>query len=271
MSEKQDNGFAEVNHTRLAYEVAGQGHPLVLMHAGICDSRMWDVQWQTWPQHFKVIRYDMRGFGRSENPSGAFAHQDDLYALLQTLGIEKTYIVAVSMAGTVALEFTVEHPNMVDGLVLVASSHQDAQASDALEQGVEQADVAAAAGDIATANEIELRLWVDGPKRAPTEVDPAVREQVRIMNGNNFAQVNEAAQHQRLVPSVYTRLDEITAPTLIIAGDLDQSKVVDSVALLQRSIAHARNAMMAGVAHLPSMEQPQAFEQIVFSFLDTLQ
>jgi pimeloyl-ACP methyl ester carboxylesterase len=268
--QKSRTGFAEVNGARLAYEVAGQGHPLVLIHAGICDSRMWDVQWQTWPQHFQVIRYDVRGFGRSERPPGTFAHRDDLYALLRTLGVDKTYLVGVSMAGEIALEFIIEHPDMVDGLVLVAAGHEDAQPSDELRQGWQNADAAAAAGNIAEANEIELRLWVDGPRRSPTEVDPAVREQVRVMNGNNFTLVNEAAQDQWLEPSVYTRLGEIRVSTLIITGDLDQTKAVDSADLLQQAIPGSRKVVIGGTAHLPSMEQPEQFEQIVFSFFDAL-
>jgi 3-oxoadipate enol-lactonase len=80
--------FAEINGTRILYDVAGNGRPLVLMHAGICDSRMWDDQWDELAQHFRVIRYDVRGFGRSAMPAEPFAHRDDLYALLQLLGVE---------------------------------------------------------------------------------------------------------------------------------------------------------------------------------------
>ncbi len=80
-----DAGFAEVNGARLYYEVGGAGHPLVLIHAGICDSRMWDDQWNDLAQHFQVIRYDVRGFGRSAMPTAPFAHRDDLYALLRLL------------------------------------------------------------------------------------------------------------------------------------------------------------------------------------------
>ena len=270
-NQNETSGYGEVNGTRLWYEMTGQGHAVVLIHAGICDSRMWDREWQRWPQRYTVIRYDVRGFGASENPNGTFAHYADLHALLTSLGVTRTYLVAVSMAGGIALEYTVEHPDMVDGLVLVAAGHDDAERSAELREAWKRVDAAFEAGDIAAANEIELQLWVDGPQRTPDAVDPAVRELVREMNRNNFTLANDEAVEVDLDPSVYTRLNEITAPTLIITGDLDQPHVVASADLLQAAIPGAQKVVMHGTAHLPSMEQPAQFDQIVFTFFDGLQ
>lgn len=76
-------GTADINGIRFVYEVAGQGYPLVLAHAGIADRRMWDDQWQVFAQHYQVIRYDMRGFGDTPMVPGAFSHRQDLYELLR--------------------------------------------------------------------------------------------------------------------------------------------------------------------------------------------
>ena len=132
--------FAEINGTQILYEVAGSGHPLVLMHAGICDSRMWDDQWDIFSKQFRVIRYDVRGFGRSAIPSEPYAHRDDLLELLRLLNVERIALVAASMAGHIAIEFTLQHPEMVSALVLVGSGVGAVDPSEALIAGWEQVD-----------------------------------------------------------------------------------------------------------------------------------
>ena len=269
MSQTQEpqTGFLDVNGARLYYEVAGAGHPLVLVHAGICDSRMWDEQWEVFSQHFLVIRYDMRGFGKSEMPSGPFAHHDDLYQLLGLLGVRQAHCVAVSMGGRVAIEVALEHPEMVDGLVLVASGVGGVEPSAALEQAWAAADAAYAAGDLDRANELELQIWVDGPKRIPGEVDPRVRERVREMNRNNFALLNDEATENALEPPARSRLGELSVPTLIVVGDGDQPHVLISASQFEASIHDSRKVIMQGVAHLPSMERPEEFNRLVLDFL----
>lgn len=259
--------FAEINGTRILYEEAGSGHALVLMHAGICDSRMWDDQWDEFAQHFRVIRYDIRGFGQSAIPTEPFAHRDDLFALLQVLKVEQASLVAASMAGAIAIAFTLEHPEMVDALILVGSGVGAVDPSEALIAGWEQVDALYTAGDIAQANEIELRLWVDGPGRSAVDVDPAVRERAREMNGNNLAVMNEEAEERVLDPPIRDRLQELQIPTLLIAGDQDQPHVLASAKHFAANIPNTKSVIMPGTAHLPSMEQPAVFNRLVLDFL----
>ena len=266
-----DTGFAEVNGARLYYEVGGAGHPLVLIHAGICDSRMWDAQWGVLAQQFKVIRYDWRGCGKSVMPPERFSHRGDLYRLLQLLGVDRTYLVGVSYGARIAMEFTLEHPEMVDALILVAAGIGAVEPSEALKRALDEADAAASAGDIARANEIELQVWVDGPVRTPDQVDPSVRERVREMNANNFALLNEEATEEPLEPPVRSRLADIHVPTLVIVGDHDQPHVVATADLLEAGIAGARKVIIPGTAHLPGMERPDEFNRLVLDFLDKLQ
>jgi pimeloyl-ACP methyl ester carboxylesterase len=260
--------FAEINGTRLWYETAGTGHPLVLMHAGICDSRMWDAQWRELAQRFRIIRYDVRGFGRSPMPSDPFAHRDDLHALLTLLKVERAYLVAASMAGRIAIELTLEHPEMVDAIVLVGSGVGETEPSEALIAGWEQVEAAVTAGELDRAVELELALWVDGPGRTPEDVDPAIRERVREMNRNNFAVGNDDAEERVLDPPARDRLREIRVPALIIAGDQDQPHVLASAEHFRSTLPNADVVIMPGTAHLPSMEQPTVFNQLVIRFLE---
>jgi 3-oxoadipate enol-lactonase len=260
-------GQVTVSGTQLSYQVAGDGPALVLMHAGIADNRMWDDQWDEFSQHFRTIRYDVRGFGKSANPDGPFGHDEDLHALLQHLGVEQASFVAVSMAGHIALNYILGHPSKANALVLVASGVGAVPPSADLVRAWKAVEEAVVAGDMARVNEIEMQIWVDGPSRTPDQVDPRVRQRVSEMNANNLRMENERAEEREADPSVKDRLAEIAIPTLVIVGDLDQPHVIESADLFVRDISGARKVVMPGTAHLPSMEQPAVFNRLVLHFL----
>ncbi len=180
----QKNGFAEVSGARLYYEIAGEGPPLVLVHAGIADGRMWDEQFQEFAKHYRVLRYDRRGFGKTAMVAGAYSHHQDLYELLKALQIEQAILVGCSQGAKTVVDFTLEHPEMTDALVLVAPALSGFAYTGDMPRQAEQIDLAEEAGDIAQVNELELQIWVDGPYRTPDQVDAQVRERVREMNSH---------------------------------------------------------------------------------------
>ncbi len=262
------SGFVELNQCQFYYQIAGHGHPLVLIHAGICDSRMWDDQWTFLAQQYQVVRFDIRGFGRSSAPSFPFTPHEDLQALLEFLGIRKTYLLGASMGGQIALDFTLAHPEVVDGLILVGSALTDRKPSDGLILQWSQIRAALEGGDVAAANELELRMWVDGPYRSPAEVAAIVRERVRDMNAIKFDKHTPEAQARPLEPPAAQRIGDVGVPTLVVVGDLDHVEILDSAERLTTGIPGAERLVIAGTAHLPSMEQPAAFNQAVQAFLD---
>ena len=289
-------GFAEINGARLSYEVAGAGaratngsenagtqfpqapaavgagQTVVLLHAGIADNHMWDDQFAAFAQRYRVIRYDQRGFGQSTIPAEPFAFHEDLHALLRHLGVAQAALVGCSMGGMTAIDMALAHPEMVTALVLVGSglSGYDWPAPDSEEAALfPQMEAAEAAGDLAAASDLTERIWVAGPHRSPETVNPAVRERVRAMNLPNLARVDafDQAQPQDLEPAASTRLAEIRAPTLVIVGDQDTSAIQAIANRLAAEIPGARKVVMPNTAHVPNMEQPEAFNQIVLDFL----
>src|SRR5205085_12090769 len=116
------SGFADVNHTRLYFEVAGNGPALVLIHGSMVDTRMWDNQFEVFAQHYRVVRYDVRGFGKSALPTETFSHADDLKALLDFLGIAQAHILGLSMGGGIAINFALTYPEMTRTLIVVDST-----------------------------------------------------------------------------------------------------------------------------------------------------
>jgi len=271
------SGFAEVNGTRLYYEMAGEGYPLVLMHGGIMDNTMWDDQFEEFAQHYRVIRFDLRGFGQSDLPVGPkqYSMRGDLRALLTFLGIDRANILGISMAGSIAIDFTLDSPDMVNALILVAPGvngyDSDSVQSEEEKAMFQEIEAAFESDDLERAVELETRAWVDGPNRTPEQVDPVVRRRAYNMNlqNNRRAVGIEWPATQKLTPSAFERLSEIRVPTLLIIGDGDVREQVTLVDVLATNIPGARKAVMHGVAHLPNMEHPAEFNQLVLEFLET--
>jgi 3-oxoadipate enol-lactonase len=250
-------------------EVAGEGSNVVLVHAGICDSRMWDPQWYAFPATHRTVRYDLRGFGRSPLPPQPYSHGRDLIALLEQLGIQQAILVGASLGGRVALEVAVAHPEVADALILADAALPGFAWSDELRASWAEEDAAVERGDLDAAVEVNLRTWVDGPRRPPTTVDSAVREHVRQMQRRAFElqlPVWEDAE-ELLVSDLERRLAEVRAPTLVVVGEEDVADFQQIAAQLAREIPSAQLAVIPNAAHLPSLERPAAFNELVLRFL----
>lgn len=266
--------MADVNGAQLYYEVAGEGHPFVMVHAGICDNRMWDPQFAYFAQRYQVIRYDMRGFGKSTCPPGPAARRDDLYGMLRFLGVQSAYVMGCSMGGAATIDFTLDHPEMVDALIPVCAGLGGLQGDfeDEYAHVWEQIEAAEKAGNLDEINRLELSVWVTGHGRTVDDMDRAMYDRVWEMNGNNLRRQGELeqVQLQRLNPPAAGRLAEVHAPTLIIQGDRDEHVSLTVAKMMAEGIHGSQLVVMAGVAHLPSMEKPDEFNRHVEEFLSGL-
>ena len=264
-------GFAPTNGAQLYYEIAGTGQPMILIHAGVADCRMWDDQFATFAQQYRTIRCDLRGFGRSAMPSGRFSHHDDLAGLLDFLQVDQAIVLGVSFGGKVAVDFALAYPQRVTALVLGAPSIGGAEPTERIIQFWEEEETAVEQGNLATAVALNLHLWVDGIYRQPDEVDAAVRQKVAQMQREIFEMaVPDDVAEVRLEPVAYGRLGEITAPTLVLVGNLDLPEKVAEAAWLAQQLPNAQHAVIPGVAHMLNMEKPVLFNQLVLDFLTDL-
>ena len=207
--------------TDLYWEQAGEGLPVVLLHEGIADSRMWEPQWAEYSKRFRVVRYDMRGFGRSPAAVGTFSLSGDLVGLLDGLELGPAALIGMSLGGSVAMETTIARPDLVSRLVLVGPGLRGFEMNDETKAGWEEEEAALERGDDDEAVEINMRMWVDGPSRSPDQVDPELRRKVGEMQRRAidlWRQAGEEGEHQPLVENWGERLGEISVPTLILVG-----------------------------------------------------
>ena len=263
-------GYVPVPGGRLYYQESGAGPAVILMHAGIADHTMWDAQVGPFSGHYRIVRYDLRGFGRSSMPEADFMPHDDLRLLLEHLEIEKPALVGVSVSGGIAVDFAIAHPGGLWALVPVAAGLDgyDWSGDESLARFGAEEKAAIEAGDLDRAVELNVELWVDGPGRGPGDVDPAVRERVRQMQRAIFEKGDPAGEALSLEPLAIERLDEIRAPTLAVVGDQDVPAIIEITDIIAARVPGARKAIIANAAHVPNMERPEEFNRLVLDFLD---
>lgn len=255
--------------TGLHHEERGSGFPLLLLHAGVADSRMWDEQSQVLASHYRVIRFDLRGFGRSPVPPRSCAHYEDAMALLDQLGHPRAFLVGASFGGTVAMDAALAYPERVAGLVLAAPALGGYEpSSEALLSFFAREERALERGDLDGATEIDLEMWVDGHGGSPARVPAVLRERVRVMQREAFAVPRpQGASQSPLERPALGRLREIRARTLVMVGALDVPEFRDIADTVARGIPGARKIVVPEVAHLLSMEKPAWFSETVLRFL----
>jgi pimeloyl-ACP methyl ester carboxylesterase len=254
----------------LYHEVAGDSDAVVLLHEGICDSGMWDPQWAELVGRYRVVRLDFPGFGRSELRPGRVCLGEDVLDLLGELGIDRATFVGASLGGRVALELALARPELVRALVLVGSGMLGHEWSDAVQAYAVEEEVAIERGDLDAAVEANLRMWVDGPHRTPEEVERNLRNAVGAMQRQAYLQslpIDGQVEEAALVPDLVSRLSEIRCPVLVLVGELDVDDIHKVADRLRTEIAGARYASIPATAHVPNMERPAVFNELVLNFL----
>ncbi len=263
------NGEIQVNGATLYYEIAGEGETLLFAHAGIADSRMWDNQFEAFSNSHRVLRYDMRGAGRSSPQEGEFAHRDDLVALLDALEIEQVHGVGNSDGARVLLELALIQPQRLASLTLVAPNIEgfDWRERYSLPYETEIESLLAIA-DYEQATELVAKRWLDGNQRKVSAVPRALRRALQEMiiiplrNSNRYE-----AEEGPLTPPINDRLAEIDVNTLLVIGDLDLPIFHEMADRLQQNLRRFRKVTMTSTAHLPSMERPEEFNWRLLHFL----
>jgi pimeloyl-ACP methyl ester carboxylesterase len=268
-----ESGFANVDDAKLYYEVAGKGLPLVMLHAGVADSRQWNNEFAFFATHFRTLRYDLRGYGKSEPVDGAFSHINDLIALLDLLEIrEPLVIMGCSMGGGVAMDFALAQPSRVKALIMVDAGPSGLHLDVPAHPKAADAGEAYNASQLDLVAELETQIWFDGMGRTAQEVNPAMRTLAYDMNRLGLS--HDAKRLGTRLPDADTpaaeRLATLDIPVLVIVGAHDTPYMLAAADYMAQKIRSARKAIIEDAAHLSNMDQPDEFQRIVKTFLDDL-
>jgi pimeloyl-ACP methyl ester carboxylesterase len=263
-SPRVETGTLPVTGGTVSYEVAGSGEPVVLIHGGFGDRRMWDDQFSVLARDYRVLRYDHRGFGRSPAPDTTYSPVRDLIQLLDRAEMDRAHIVGNSLGGALAITFGILHPERVRSLTVVASGADGFRYPQSDIEAITQVVALMRGGK----QEEALTKWLGNPMLAVVNTQPAVKEKVERMVRENAGIWTMAAWPQQpLTPPARERLGRIRIPTLVVIGDRDAASVrmfADSTA---RMIPGAERVVLEGTDHLPHMERPEEFNRILVEFL----
>lgn len=266
-----DSFTFETDDGTLAYRDTGsEGRPVILLHAGFVDSAMFEPQLAAL-NRYRVIAPDARGHGGSANATSTFRQTDDVAALIRHLGVQSAVLVGVSMGAMIAVDTAIEHPELVDGLIVSGRGLGEPEYHDRWSRHVADTQAAALArGDIAAWMDAFIS-WAAGPTRALDAVDPTVVEKLLQMAGRTLAK-HTAPEPDYLLPvsNVAHRARTIRVPLLAVDGALDSPDLTATVDRLLDAIPHARRTTIDHAAHYPNMEQPAAYNRLVEGFLDQI-
>lgn len=260
-------GLRNVNGTSLYYEVKGKGFPLVLISGGgLMDSRAWDEQFENFSKHFKVIRYDIRGIGKSARPQQTFSHSQDLYALLKSLKVRKAHLIGLSFGGGLALDFALDHPDMVDHTILAASGTSTDAKGEANLQGLAWLSSVAKKDGIAKMSQLvsETPTFIAKDNLAAQEKIRQNYFDNRDIFESDFPLVS---LWQPTKPAAANRLGGIRGPVLIMMAENDIPAYKEITEKLAKGLGSARKIVIPGAAHAVNLDKPKEFDDAVLAFL----
>ena len=247
-----ETGLFEHNNGKLYFEVVGEGEPIVLIHGFSLDHRMWEPQVEFLKDKFKVITYDLRGFGKSSVPTGKYSHHDDLKALLEHLGVSKTHVVGLSLGGEIAIDFTLAFPNMVKSLVLSDSSLGGYKSTVDWnvhpEEGLEKAK----------------ENWVNHEVFNKTTTNKIASEKLQEMlkDYSGWHWFNSDPR-EKLIPPAIDQIQDIKVPTIIMVGENDLNYYHNIAEVLNQKILGSKKIIIPNSGHMTNLENTEAFNRVL--------
>jgi pimeloyl-ACP methyl ester carboxylesterase len=264
-SAESPTGFVDApGGGRLWYEAKGTGAPIVFLHDGLVSSAGWEGPFDSLATSFRAIRYDRRGFGRSEPPKGPYSDVDDLQAILETLRIGRAVVVGCSNGSRLAVDYTLAHPDRVEALVLVGPVISGLPYS---EHFLRRGLVNYRPMFQEKSREKLIEAWVQDPYLTDsrnTQARARLRELLTKSPGPLTATVPESRPPDR--PAL-GRLAEIRVPTVILVGESDIPDVHAHAGVLEAGIHGARRMIVPKAGHLIQLDQPEILTREILLFL----
>jgi 3-oxoadipate enol-lactonase len=261
-------GMVVANGTHLYYEQAGSGHPLVLINGFTLNTQMWDDQFVVFARNYRVIRYDMRGSGQSALPTEEpFTAVDDLRALLDALGVSRTFVLGLSLGGSVAIDFALAYPDRISALVLVDPALRGWPWSEAFSQSMRELEIVARTQGVEKARQ----RWLAHPFFLAAREQPELAERLAqiVASYSGWSWLHASPERDVDLPEVRP-LEQISTPTLLIMGERDIEEFQAIANHISCSIPHLTKLVLPGVGHMANMEAPEAFNEAVLRFLGSV-
>ncbi len=264
--EPEKTGYLQIDNYRIYYEVFGQGEPIVLIHAGVTDSRMWNFQINDLSKNFEVIRFDQRGFGKSSFPDKSYDPILDIIALLDTCKIEKANFIGISLGALQTIDLAINYPERVKSIVISGASFIDWQLpKDILDKHIEFSTYVAMNGpDSAISRIFTDPFWKESIPDKQYKEGRKLFEQILTENKQSFT-VNW--QFRELSLGLVEKLYLISCPVLMFKPENEMSYLIPLSDTIESKINEIEIAKVSKTSHLLNMEKPNEFNRKVINFL----
>ena len=261
---EKHSGSLDVGGSKIYYEDCGAGPAVVLLHDGLLHSVTWDSVWEPLCRKYHAVRYDRRGYGKSDMPKAQFSPTEDLHSLLAHLNVKHAVVVGNSAGGALAIDFALAHPETVEGLFLIGPVLDGLGVSAAFEERANKNSAPLANGDVRAAAE----NWSKDPYIIGEGHDAARKKvyEVLVDNPQNLKYTGEFPIHNSLPSN--SRLSEIHIPTLILVGEFDISDVHAHAGAIEEGIPGADRDIIINAGHLVQLEQPEILVERLSRFVD---
>jgi pimeloyl-ACP methyl ester carboxylesterase len=255
-------GYAAVDGGSLYYERAGEGYPVVLIHGQLWDRRIWEPQFLPLAARQDVVRYDGRGHGRSDPPTGPFSPLDDLGRLIDQLEVERCALIGLASGAALAIDFALAYPQVADAVVAASPFLSGYVWEDrGIDLVNDEVRAAIAKGDLGEAMAIELSVWT------PLEGDAQMDALIRDVAMDNVRALTIDESLARPAPSAVDRLSDLQAALIVIVGDEDVEEVPKIADLIESKVPGTHKRVIASADHAVNVRKPEKFNQLVLDFL----
>ncbi|MED1791632.1 alpha/beta hydrolase [Brevibacillus nitrificans] len=258
-------GFITCHGAQIFYEMAGSGETIVFVHGFPLDSRMWEPQMAVLSSQYRVLRFDMRGMGQSANPGGSYTLYEDLHDLLQQLNIPRASLVGASFGSYACIEFALAYPELVDRLILLCPGGF-LPPSDEWQQKLQDMQEQLQKGNLEEALDITLHITLDGFHQQSGRVQSR-RQWLSDIYREIYTRPTVTGMPTWLEPDPRSRLSEVSAPALIVSGELDHADFLLTAESLVNQISDVQQIFLKNSAHFPNIDSPQEVNALIHSFI----
>ncbi len=264
---QSEQGYVELDGARLFYEIKGSGETVVLIHGGFGDLRYWEEQFDALAKHFRVVQYDVRGFGKSSLPSEGepYSDHEDLAALLDSLDMTDEHLVGFSMGARIALDYVLAYPGRSTSLVTVGPV-VSGFTSQSFREWVAHiptiASVLKEKGRVAAAD-----YTIDFAFRGSAGDATTISRVREIMRDYPFWHYGHANPRRGLQPPAIERLESIEVPTLAVTAERDLQFCQETADHIGKTIPRSHKVVLAQAGHFMMLEKPREFNRVLVEFL----
>ena len=259
------SGFTPITGSKIYWEKVGQGEPIVFVHADALDTRQWDSQLAYFSKKYTVIRYDIRGVGKSDVPADEpYSFSEDLYVLLGSLSVTKAHFVGLSLGAAIIIDLALTHPEIVRSLVLADAGISGDGFSDAFMKRIKRITDLAKSGNLDAARKIWLDLAIFDISKKMPNVWKQIQNMVDVTSGYRWYGINQPVD---IAPPAVENLSSIKVPALVLVGEHDIEDFQRKSCLIHEKIPGSQFAAIPAAGHLSNMDNPEVFNGTVDSFL----